>query len=143
MPTAAMAEEAMCSALYAGIGGSLTILWPNKDLPEGVQHPREGTGPWAAFHILHDGSDQATLGPAGERTFTRTGQFQLQIFVPAGQRGLEQATAFATPAINVFEGNTLDGVRFYRVGRKEVGREPGSSWYQVNVAGDFEFDETK
>lgn len=141
MPTPAMAEETMCSALYAGMTGGETILWPNKDLPDGTPHPQEGEDAWMAFHINHDGGGQHSLGERGGRTFTRKGGFVLQIFVPAGQRGLEEATALATSAINVFEGETIGGVRFYRVGQRTVGRD--GSWFQVNVRGDFEFDEVK
>jgi hypothetical protein len=139
MPTQAAAEEAICQALYEGLPGK-TIVWPNK-LIDPVEHPREGDAPWAAFHIMHNGSDQHSLGPSGGRVFTRRGGIILQVFVPAGQRGLEEATAFATSAINVFEGTTIEGVRFYRVGSHTVGLD--GSWFQVNVRADFEFDEVK
>ena len=139
MPSQAMAEETMCAALHAGMGG-LVIVWPNRELaPE--DHPREGETSWAAFHINHDGSGQRSMGQKGARTFTRTGGFVLQVFVPAGQRGLEEATALATAATNIFEGETLGGVRFSRVGSHTVGKD--GSWFQVNVRGDFEFDEVK
>lgn len=139
MPTQAMAEESMCAALYAALP-DLATVWPNKE-PAPADHPREGTDPWAAFHILHDGSDQSTLGAEGARTFTRTGSVKVQVFVPAGQRGLDEATVLATAARDAFEGKTIGGVRFYRVGQRTVGLD--GSWFQVNVSGDFEFDETK
>jgi hypothetical protein len=140
MPTQAQAEEAMCAAVFAGLPAETIILWPNRDVPED-SHPREGTSPWTAFHINHNGGDQHTLGAAGARTFVRTGSVTLQVFVPAGQRGLEDATTLATAARNVFEGETIEGVRFYRVGARTVGRD--GAWFQVNVRADFEFDEVK
>jgi hypothetical protein len=135
----AATEEALCTALYAAWTGG-TIIWPNQEPASGA-HPREGTASWAAFHILHDGSDQHSLGESGNRTFTRTGRAVLQIFVPTGQRGLEESTALATVAINVFEGKSLAGIRLYRVGLQTVGLD--GSWFQVNVKADFEFDEVK
>ncbi len=140
MTTHAQADEAMCQALQTAVAPlDLIVLWPNVDPP--LPHPREGESAWAAFHISHDGGDQRTLGERGRRTFTRTGGFVLQVFVPAGQRGLEEATALAKPAVDAFEGETLEGVRFRRVGMHTVGRD--GAWFQVNVRGDFEFDEVK
>lgn len=141
MPNMAMAEETMCQALADAWQDRTVVLWPNVDPPEGQPHPREGQDPWADFHIKHDGSDQHTFGEEGGRTFTRTGGLILQVFVPAGQRGLAEATALAMAAANAFEGKTIDGVRFYRVGTRTVGRD--GAWFQVNVSADFEFDERK
>lgn len=145
MPNQAMAEETISAALRSA-WTDLTrpiIEWPNVDRPEGEPDPREGVDPWVALDILHRGSEQATLGPRGigQRLFTRDGQLVVRVFVPAGKRGLTDATALAMAASDAYEGRTLDGVRFYRVGTKTVGRD--GAWFQVNVTADFEFDEAK
>lgn len=152
MPNLAMAEETMCRVLNEAWQDRTPIAWPNVAWPAATPHPREGEAPWAAFYIRHDGSDQATIAEEGRRTFTRTGGLSLQVFVPAGQRGLTDATALAMVAANAFEGKTVDGVRFYRVGVRTVGADRtevkgqdtlSDAWFQVNVHADFEFDEIK
>lgn len=139
MPNMAMAEDSTFGAFNVAWAARTPIDWPNVTV-EGP-HLREGTDPWVSIHMLHDGSDQHTMGEEGARVFTRTGSVVVQVFVPAGQRGLTDATALAMVASSAFEGRTVDGVRFYRVGTKTVGRD--GSWFQVNVTADFEFDEVR
>lgn len=139
MPTLSDAEDTICQTLSDAWADRTPIDWPNVEA-EGP-HLRDGSDPWAALHIQHGGSDQHSFGQDGERTFTRVGSLTLQVFVPAGQRGLSAASALAMVAADAFEGKTVDGVRFYRVGTRTVGRD--GSWFQVNVTADFEFDEVK
>jgi hypothetical protein len=69
----------------------------------------------------------------------RWGELTFQVFVPAGKRGLELAGQLAKVALNAYEGSTLDGVRFRRVGLKDVG--VNGAWQQTNVTAHFEYDE--
>lgn len=135
----AMAEDAICQAFSDAWADLTPVEWPNV-ATEGPAL-RDGNAAWCSLAIRHDGSDQRTLGEEGGRVFTRTGGLTVQIFVPAGQRGLQPASSLATVAQNAFEGKTVGGVRFYRVGAHTVGSD--GVWYQVNVRADFEFDETK
>ncbi len=138
-----MAEDTMLAAVFAALPEGTPTDWPNKDWDTTAQgpHPREGLDEWTAVHILHDNSDQQSMGEEGGRVFTRRGSVIVQTFVPAGQRGLAGASALAMAAASAFEGRTIDGVRFYRVGSRTVGRD--GAWFQVNVSADFEFDEVK
>lgn len=139
MPNMAMAENIICQMLATVWTDRTPVVWPNV-VPTGP-HPREGEDPWIALDIRHDGSEQTTMAEPGRRTFERSGSLTVRVFVPAGKRGLADCTELATVAANAYEGNTLGGVRFLRVGVKTVGRD--GSWYQVNVTADFEFDEVK
>lgn len=143
MPNMAMAEETMLAAAFAALPVGTPVDWPNKEWDPVAHgpHPREGIDAWATVHVLHGGSDQMSMGSDGSRVFTRGGSIVVQVFVPAGQRGLADASALAMAATGAFEGKTIDGVRFYRVGSRTVGRD--GSWFQVNVSADFEFDEVK
>lgn len=141
MPNLAMAEESILSAFHTAWANRTPVEWPNLADQDGKPPLNTGNVSWARFTILHGGSDQHSFGGEGERTFTREGRLMVQIFVPAGKRGLEEATTLAMVAANAYEGKTLGGVRFYRVGSKTVGQD--GPWFQVNVSADFEFDEVK
>lgn len=137
MPDLAMATEAICRAFNETWADATPIDWPNvaRDGP----HLREGNEPWVAIHIKHDGQAQHTLGPVGERTFVGEGQLEVQLFVPAGKRGLADADRLAKLAVSAFRGRTVDGVRFLRVGARTIGND--GPWHQTNVGADFEYDE--
>ena len=139
MPTLSEAEDAICQAFSDAWADRTPVEWPNV-ATEGPQL-REGNVAWCAVHIIHDGADQRTLGGEGERVFERFGGLTVQIFIPAGQRGLSPASELAKVAADAFEGKTVGGVRFYRVGTRTIGSD--GTWFQVNVSADFEFDETK
>lgn len=141
MPNMAMATDAICGAFNeAWASTQYAVEWPNIQ-GEGPKLS-DGDQPYERLTLQHDGSDQATLGPPGERTFTRMGQVCASVFVPAGKRGLVDHDALAMVAASAYEGVTREGVRFYRVGPKSVPYD-GGAWLQVNVWADFEFDEVR
>lgn len=138
MPTIAMATDTICETFNTAWADRSPIDWPN--MIRTGPHLRTGTVPWVDFQFTLDGSDQHTLGPTGARVFTRTGSVVAMIFVPAGKRGLVDANTLVMAAVSAFEGKSVSGVTFNRVGPKTIG--PADGWYQVNVWADFEFDET-
>ncbi len=136
MPNMATATDSICQAYNTAWAERTAIEWPNVTT-EGP-HLRDGNDPWCALDVLWDGGGNASIS---SKHFLRQGSVVVRIFVPLGQRGLERATELAMAACDTFEGKTIDGVSFYRVGTKTVG--PDGPWYQVNVRAEFEFDEVK
>lgn len=141
MTTIPEATEAICACFHAAWADRTPVEWPNVVPPEGEPKLSQGNKSYAALHIKHEHGDQHSLGEKGNRVFTRDGGLTVQVFVPVGKRGLEEADALAKAAHDAFEGETFGGVRFYRVSTITVG--PDGPWFQVNVAADFEFDEVK
>lgn len=140
MPSLTEATNSICECFNTAWNNRTPIEWANV-VNLGGTKLSEGNDAYAAFHVIHEGSDQLSLGEAGNRVFTREGQFIAQIFVPVAKRGLEESDLLAKAAIDAFEGITFGGVRFHQVGAKTVG--PSGNWFQVNVSGNFEFDEVK
>lgn len=140
MPSLTEATDSICECYNTAWADRTPVEWPNVSQPAGTKLS-DGNVAYAAFHVLHEGSAQMSFGDTGNRVFTREGQFIVQIFVPAGKRGLDESSLLAKAALDAFEGITFGGVRFHQVGAKTVGLR--DNWFQVNVSGDFEFDEVK
>lgn len=140
MPTLPEATESICKCFHAAWADRTPVEWPNVVADDG-QKLSLGNEAYAALHVLHAGGDQHSLGEAGNRVFERAGQVVVQVFVPAGKRGLDEAASLAKAASDAFEGVSFEGVRFHRVGTRTVGLD--GNWFQMNVYGDFEFDEVK
>jgi hypothetical protein len=136
MPNLAMATDSISGLFNTGWNNVTPVEWPN--VAQAEPHLREGSEPWCAFDLMFHGGANAAISNS---RFTREGRVTVRIFVPAGERGLERANALCMTAINIFEGQTVDGVSFYNVGPRTVG--PADGWYQINVSADFEFDEVK
>lgn len=121
-------------------GEEPAVDWPNV-IREGPPL-YDGNEPWARVTVRHTEGEQHSLGQKGGRIFERKGVITVQVFVPAGKRGLELAGLLGTVALNAFEGvKTPEGVVFHRVTYKDVG--PDGAWYQVNVTAAFEYDHVK
>jgi hypothetical protein len=140
MPSIPEATDSICECFNTAWANRTAIEWPNVASATGTKLS-EGNDAYVSFHVIHESSDQLSLGETGNRVFTREGQFIAQIFVPVAKRGLDESTLLAKAALDAFEGITFGGVRFHQVGAKTVG--PQGNWFQVNVSGNFEFDEVK
>ena len=140
MTTMVEATDTVCAVFKAAWDPTAyDVDWPNVRRPGPALY--DGQEPWARVSVDINDAEQRTMGQTGARRFTRQGNITVQVFVPAGERGLEEARLLCMVALNAFEGISLDGVRFVRVKPKDVG--PDGPWYQVNVSADFEFDEVK
>lgn len=139
------AYEAICETFrssWLSAGGSLSrVEWTNVADDDGRPPLFDGNGPWARHTVRWVDGDQRTFGEVGARRFERAGTIIVQVFAPAGKRGLDGAHPLAKAARDAYEGVTLGGVRFSRVARVDVGQD--GPWYQVNVTAAFEYDEVK
>jgi len=139
MPNLTEATDTVCAVFKAAWPSEHKVEWPNAKVLTPALF--DGRDPWARLDVKLDDSQQRTMAEVGSRVFERFGTATVQVFVPAGQRGLDTARALGMVALNAFEGRTVDGVRFVRVKPKDVG--PDGHWYQFNVVASFEFDEVK
>lgn len=114
-----------------------TIFWDNVD-PKS-KPPQDG--PWFRFSVRHIDGSQSSLGEVGSRRFNRIGLVTVQIFIPAGARGLTQADKLGKMAVDAFEGKDVSGIWFRNVRLIEVG--PSGPWFQYNVLANFTYDQTK
>jgi len=133
------ATDAACALFNEAWADRTPVEWPNLVVDAGAAPLSQGNVPWARVSVLHGGGSQSSLGPEGGRLFEGHGQVVVQVFVPAGKRGLVDADALASAAVSAFRGKTRDGVRFEQVGARTIGND--GPWYQVNVTADYEFDE--
>lgn len=141
MPTLPEATEAICQRFNDAWADRTPVEWPNVIPDDGKPKLSHGNVSYASVHIKHEDSDQHTLGEKGNRVFQREGQVIVQVFVPAGKRGLEEADTLAKAASDAFEGETFGGVSYHRVSARTVGLD--GPWYQMNVTADYEFDEVR
>lgn len=101
----------------------------------------EGNKPWARVTTRHNGGEQRAFGEPPNRRFRRMGVVIVQVFTPAGKRGLVTGDRLGNVALDAFEGNMSGDVWFKNATQTEVGID--GAWYQVNVSAEFEYDVTK
>lgn len=109
---------------------------------DGVDIPPKTPTPWARASLRHATGGQTSLsGGLGKRTYTRTGVFIVQIFVPLGEN-LSEAQQLAKVVVDAFDGKASPRAVWYRNVRvNEIGSD--GDWFQVNVLVDFTYDEIK
>ncbi len=139
--------KAAWDAKSAAVNGGAVpeVEWPNVERVDGNGNPlkplSEGNKPWARITVRHSTGDQRTLGEVGSRRFTRTGTAIVQVFVPAGKRGLVTGDRLGNVALDAFEGEESGDVWFKNVVQREIGVD--GAWHQTNVYADFEYDVVK
>ena len=103
--------------------------------------PRDATA-WAWARVLHQTSDQATLGESGSRRFRRLGLVIITIYTKAGD-GLVFSDFYSKLVVDAFEGKTSasGSVWFRNVRLNEFGQD--GDWHVSTVMADFEYDEVK
>lgn len=104
------------------------IAWPNVDFEP---QPREA---WVRLTILDSAGRQVATAPP---RFRRSGVVVVQVFVPDGT-GDAAAREIADEVARVFQGSTIDGVRFGASSIEHVG--PDGGWFQLNVQQVFEYE---
>lgn len=95
---------------------------------------------WVRLVVRHNIGDQETLGPVNGRKFLRGGSVIVQVFVPLDD-AMSRGDELSSLVRSIFEGKTIDGIRFHGVVIREVG--PDSKWFQINVEAPFRYNETK
>lgn len=124
-------------------GGTVPdVEWPNVPISEDDKgHMSKGNKPWARVRVQHNSGEQRTLAEKPNRRFTRRGLVTVQVFAPAGKRGLVTGDRLGNVALDAFEGEETGDVWFRNAVLREVGVD--GAWYQVNVVAEFEYDATK
>lgn len=98
------------------------------------------TNPWVRLTVRHTGSVQETLGRIGNRKFNRSGSILIQVFI-ATNLGTETSDDLVTPARNIFEGASFNGVYANNSVVREVGID--GRWFQTIIETFFFYDEIK
>lgn len=94
---------------------------------------------WVRFSIAHVSSDQETLGAPPHRMFRRNALLQVQVFSKPGL-GTKTADDLAEDVRQVFEGKTLNTIRFHALSTYEM---PVKGWYSIMVEGPFQYEQEK
>lgn len=113
------------------------VFWEGVD--PGTPPPVDA--PWARVTCLHSTARQTTFGGTGSRRFRRFGIVTAQIFSPLSLgSGLTLAEKLAIIARGAYEGkSTPSGIWFLNTRIREIGVD--SSWFQMNVMSEFQYDE--
>ncbi len=120
-------------------GGTIPdVEYPNLDITPPLT---DGNAPWARITVKHRSGEQASLGESGGRRFTRYGIVTVQVFVPAGKRGLVTGDRLGKVALDAFEGEESGDVWYRNAVQREIGVD--GAWYQTNVTAEFEYDVVK
>lgn len=134
MTTLSTARESIYQRFATDWGVTSDYTFDNEDFT-----PPEDT-PWVRLVVRHTSSNQVSLGSSGNRKFDRDGLVFVQVFTPLDQ-GSAVADALVEKVLEIFEGKTIDLIRFTDVTPREVG--PMDGWYQVNVDAAFIWTERK
>lgn len=134
MPSTVDAKESMLQAFITDWAAATEVDSDNEKFDTPVDED------WVRWSCRHNDSNQESLGGVGHRKFTRGGSVFIQVFGRL-DKGSRPADALAQNARAIYEGKTIDGVRFTDVIIREIG--PDDSWYQINVEAIFEYTETK
>jgi hypothetical protein len=115
------------------------IRWQGKELP----NPPDAQTSWIRVNIVHGPAGQASLAsPMGRRRWNRTGTLIVQCFVPLTKGSVVGARAIATALQDGMQGSeSSHGVWFRGATVNEVGKD--ASWYQVNFAITFTYDDVR
>lgn len=103
---------------------------------------------WVRVAIRHTGSEQATCGPEGARSFDRLGSVFVQVFTLAGKgrndddEGELASDTLADTAKDIFEAKRLTGGVVFLVADVREGGVDGR-WAMTTVEVPFRYRETK
>lgn len=114
------------------------VEWP--DEPEAKTPLSKGKKPWARIAVKHGYRGTTTIGTTlpGHGRVRADGTVMVNIFVPAGKRGLAFAARLGKVAVAAFEGQRAGDVWFTDVVPEEVGVD--GAWFQYNVKAKFHYD---
>ena len=134
MTTLATARESIYQHFVTGWGSTSAFTFDGEDFT-----PPE-SDPWVRLVVRHAASQQASLGGLGNRKFDRAGLVIVQVFTPLDQ-GAAAADVLVEKVMEIFEGKTIDLIRFVSVTPQEIG--PLEAWFQAGADCPFEWTETK
>lgn len=122
----------------AVVGTAPPIEYP--DEPQTATPLSQGTTPWARIAAKHAVRSTTTIGYTvpGQGRVSAEGVVMVNIFVPAGKRGLTLAAQLGKVALAAFEGQRAGYVWFTDVVPEEVGVD--GAWFQYNVKAKFHYD---
>lgn len=114
------------------------VEWP--DEPERKTPLSKGKKPWARIAAKHSYRGTTTIGTQlpDHGRIEAEGVVMVNIFVPAGKRGLAFAARLGKVAVAAFEGQRAGDVWFTDVVPEEVGVD--GAWLQYNVKAKFHYD---
>lgn len=122
----------------AGYGSEAPdVEWP--DEPESKTPLSKGKKPWARIAAKHGYRGVTSISTLpGQGRVAADGTVMVNIFVPAGKRGLAFASRLGKVAVAAFEGQRAGDVWFTDVVPEEVGVD--GAWLQYNVKAKFHYD---
>jgi hypothetical protein len=128
--------EAQTPALNGGV--MPPIEWPDEPSPEVPLS--KGKTPWCRIGARHQERYTTTIGYQlpGQGRVKAYGVVKVNIFVPAGKRGLAFAARLGKVAVAAFEGQRAGDIWFTDVVPQEVGVD--GAWYQFDVKATFHYD---
>lgn len=115
------------------------VIWP--DSPEAAQTQlAKGELAWCRVTAKHDIRKISSIGfgGAGQGRIENHGTIMVNIFVPAGKRGLATAARLGKVALAAFEGQRAGDIWFTDVMPQEAGVD--GPWFQYNVKARFHYD---
>ena len=141
--------------VYDSIFGQFSTVWAtgtpavNGGAIPPIEYPDEpqtetplskSTVPWARIAAKHATRQTTTIGYTipGQGRVEADGIVMVNIFVPAGKRGLALAARLGKVAITAFEGQRTGDVWFTDVVPEEVGVD--GAWFQYNVKAKFHYN---
>jgi hypothetical protein len=123
----------LAGAADAGGGSPPPIEWP--DSPETATPLSQGADPWCRVTARHTKRGSTSIQYGGR--VESEGVVMVNIFVPAGKRGLAVAARLGKVALAAFEGQRAGDVWFSDVVPGEVGVD--GAWLQLNVKAIFHY----
>lgn len=105
----------------------------------------EGKGlPWARCSVRSITGGQETLGPPGNRKYTRQALARIEVYTPPGS-ALKPADDLCQVGLAMFEGRSLlgQGVLFTDAQTAEVGLVDEGRWFLSTVQASFDYEDIK
>lgn len=125
--------------LVADEGVAPEVMWPDSP-PEMQTQLSKGTKAWCRVTAKHHkrGVTSIGFGMPGQGRVNSSGTIMVNIFVPAGKRGLAVAARLGKVALAAFEGQRTANIWFTDAVPEEVGVD--GAWFQYNVKATFHYD---
>lgn len=134
MPTIEVARESIYQSFVDGWSSFTPKTLENEDFT-----PTSGIS-YVRMVVRHDDRKQETLGVVGNRKFETDGRVVIQIFTPT-DKGAGIADPIVEKVRSIFEGKTIDSIRYYEVNSREL--SPDGKWNMVVAEVAFVYNETK